>query len=568
MTDPDGGQFSYTYDGAQRLTLLVNPQGDRTSFAYDTADRRTAQTQANGVVTSYTYDNADRIVGLTSVSTTLSAITSFTYRYDNAANRLGVTEVDGTLTTWSYDATYQLTAEQRSGATSPDWTTFTLSQWESFTLAQWQALTLASGGSGYNTTYTYDPVGNRLVKNDSGQLTTSTFDAANQLVTSTGPSGVTTYTFDAAGNQQIEQGPAGITTSTWDNENRRTLAHLPNGIANTFSYNADGQRFQKQDSSGTTRFVWDGQAYLAETDGTNATQAEFICEPTTYGSVISQRRLSSGIWMPSYHVFDALGSTRALAGISSGVTDTYLYKAFGELLASTGSTVNPFQFVGQWGYYHDNDTGTIHVRLRDYHALPGRWTSQDPADSDFILYRYVWNRPALLIDPSGTFGIAAGAAGLWGLVQIGEAIAVAVTAVATSPVTGLVLLGVVVAVGVAYLVYELSKPTCAAAAAGGAGSAGDAAAAAAAALTGWIAAHAGNSCNCCYFDNAGALTNMSGGPEWRDCTVLPTVQCYSMLGFACAPPDAKNYDRAEALDPNNDQPPPPWDFGDPINPAS
>jgi hypothetical protein len=42
--------------------------------------------------------------------------------------------------TWTYDAAYQLINEDRSGANA------------------------------YNTTYVYDPVGNRLVKNEDGAL--------------------------------------------------------------------------------------------------------------------------------------------------------------------------------------------------------------------------------------------------------------------------------------------------------------------------------------------------------------------------------------------------------------
>ena len=203
-------------------------------------------------------------------------------------------------------------------------------------MAQWQSFKLDSSTGVYNTTYTYDPVGNRLVKNDSGALTTSTYDAANQIQTSTAAEGVTTYTFDAAGNQQLVNAAGEITTSTWDNENRNTLVQLPSAITNTFVYNGDNLRVQKQDSSGTTRFLWDGQAYLAETDGSNVLQAEYTSEPTQFGSLISQRRLTSGIWVPSYYQFDGLGSTLQLTNSSGVATDSYLYKAFGELLSSFG----------------------------------------------------------------------------------------------------------------------------------------------------------------------------------------------------------------------------------------
>jgi len=62
-------------------------------------------------------------------------------------NRLAVAEANGDLATWSYDETYQLTRERRSGANA------------------------------YDTTYTYDGVGNRLTKVESGAITTYSCDA-------------------------------------------------------------------------------------------------------------------------------------------------------------------------------------------------------------------------------------------------------------------------------------------------------------------------------------------------------------------------------------------------------
>ena len=265
--------------------------------------------------------------------------------------------------------------EQRSTPGASDWDDFTLAQWNAFTLAQWQSFKLDASTGVYNTTYTYDPVGNRLVKNDSGALTTSTYDAANQIQTSMAAAGVTTYTFDQPATSSSSTSPVRLTTSTWDDQNRNTLVQLPSAITNTFVYNGDNLRVQKQDSSGTTRFLWDGQAYLAETDGSNVTQAEYTSEPTEFGCLISQRRLTNGLWVPSYYQFDGLGSTLQLTNSSGVATDSYLYKAFGELLSGSGTTINPFRYVGQLGYYFDQDTGDYNVRERLLIVIIARWAS-------------------------------------------------------------------------------------------------------------------------------------------------------------------------------------------------
>ena len=83
---------------------------------------------------------------------------------------------------------------------------------------------------------------------------------------------------------------ASRTTNTWDFENRLTQVALPSGIVDTFTYNGDGQRVQKIDSTGTTKHVWDGQNILLETDGSNIIQVVYTLQPQLYGNLISQWR--------------------------------------------------------------------------------------------------------------------------------------------------------------------------------------------------------------------------------------------------------------------------------------
>ena len=132
----------------------------------------------------------------------------------------------------------------------------------------------------------------------------------------------------------------------------------PSGITDSFTYNGDGHRVQKIDSTGTTKHVWDGQNILLETDGSNIIQVVYTLEPAFYGSLISQRR--SGV--DSFYLFDALGSTDRLTNAAATVTDTYIYRAFGEIIASTGSTVNAFRYKGRFGYYDDGAGLPLYLR--------------------------------------------------------------------------------------------------------------------------------------------------------------------------------------------------------------
>ena len=278
------------------------------------------------------------------------------------------------MLTWTYDGTYQLTSEARTPGSS---TTFT-----------------------YSTSYTYDPLGNRLVKWDSGALTTSTYDAANQLETASGPAGVTTFSYDLTGNLTVQNAPAGITTSTWDNENRQIVVATPTGSPTTMSYNADGLRFEVVTGPGTTGTIatlWDGQSYLGYSYVPALLVETFTQEPTTYGGLL----LSSAAQATRY-MYDALGSVAA-AWTQSTPTSKFYYKGFGEILGTPSNPASGFVWNGHEGYYYDHTTGWYYLRGRIYDPATGRFLSADPLGlgPDINWYRYAENNGINAADPSG-----------------------------------------------------------------------------------------------------------------------------------------------------------------------
>jgi RHS repeat-associated protein len=152
---------------------------------------------------------------------------------------------------------------------------------------------------------------------------------------------------------------------------------------------------------GTTTFVWDPvfDCVTHELDENNAVKAVYHNEPQQYGGVLSQRRGNTS----HYHHHDALGSTRFLTDSSGSVTDTYLNDAWGNSVTSTGTTVNPFKWMGKYGYYTDDSTGQVYVRARMYQPTVARWRSVDPMFLHPIAwgYQYAANSPASYNDPSG-----------------------------------------------------------------------------------------------------------------------------------------------------------------------
>jgi RHS repeat-associated protein len=148
-----------------------------------------------------------------------------------------------------------------------------------------------------------------------------------------------------------------------------------------------------------TDYIWDevNDTLLAETDAAGNTIAEYTHEPGQFGPLISQRRNGQ----TRYHHYDGLGSTRALTDESGNVTDTYTYTAFGEPVATAGTTENPFGYKGALGYYSNLETNDFYIRARIYSPAFGRWLSQDPIEDDDNAYRYVLNAPVAFVDPTG-----------------------------------------------------------------------------------------------------------------------------------------------------------------------
>ncbi|HKO18088.1 MAG TPA: RHS repeat-associated core domain-containing protein, partial [Acidobacteriaceae bacterium] len=159
------------------------------------------------------------------------------------------------------------------------------------------------------------------------------------------------------------------------------------------AYNGDNLRVQRQDSAGTLKQIWDGLRVLEETDQSNVVQALYTLSPGTYGDVVSQRRSGVG----SYFHFDPLGSTTRLTNGSQNVTDTYLYKAFGDILLA-GTTMNPFEFVGREGYYYDSNAGLYLLSHRYLSPVVGRflvWDMAWPKAGEWNQYVYASARPTV-----------------------------------------------------------------------------------------------------------------------------------------------------------------------------
>ena len=119
-----------------------------------------------------------------------------------------------------------------------------------------------------------------------------------------------------------------------------------------------------------THYRWDrlSDNVLMEVDETGATTAEYTNEPNQFGKLISQRRDGAD----SYYHYDAQLSTRQLTDASQTVTDSYDYTAFGETVASSGTTENPYRYKGGDDFFTRSSVGDIISRDSIYSPKTGR----------------------------------------------------------------------------------------------------------------------------------------------------------------------------------------------------
>ena len=73
------------------------------------------------------------------------------------------------------------------------------------------------------------------------------------------------------------------------------------------------------------------------------------------------------------------------------------------MIASSGSTTNPYRYGGKYGYYTETYTGLVLATQRWYLPNMMRWISRDPIgyEGGVNLYEYVLSNPMRYADPTG-----------------------------------------------------------------------------------------------------------------------------------------------------------------------
>ena len=303
---------------------------------------------------------------------------------DNAGNPLSMTDWTGSWA-YGYDANSRLTT-----ATPP------------------QPIPDQPAGGPYG----YDWVGNRL--NPPTGTNHMVYNAADQLIAWPG---MHQYTYYGDGSLQEERSADGSQkmksyTYTADGlldeaEFDFTTPTVRRYLENTWDADRNRVKYEsgvKADSILTPQyrhtFVYYAAALIPavlKEDG-----IYYVREPS--GALLARVDGSS----LSYYHFDDLGSTRMLTGASGSVTDKYDYDAYGAVIAHeklAGSVDQPYQYVGQLGYYtcwQEPDLGLLQTGVRFLSLVSNAYTQHDKLWTEVAsAYVYASGSPVSVVDPWG-----------------------------------------------------------------------------------------------------------------------------------------------------------------------
>jgi RHS repeat-associated protein len=364
-----GASMTYGYDALNRVTSVTDASG-ATNYSYDPVGNLSGYTYPNGVSTTYTYDALNRLTNMqstcasgTGCGAAGTAISSYGYTLGAAGNRLSVAELSGRTVNYGYDDLYRLTSETITGAARQN-------------------------GS---ISYQYDAVGNR-------QQVTSTLPAipSSALLNYDANDRTVTDPYDANGNL-LTSGTGG---NVYDFENR-----LVGAGARTIVYDGDGNRVSETLASGTTKYLVAGQNLSGYAQVLDELQGGAVIRKYAYGlELINEQQSTGGTPTTSFYGFDGHGSVRYLTSSTGAVTDTYDYDAFGNLISSTGTTLNNYLFGGE---QFDASIGVYYNRARYYDQRIGRFWTMDTFEGDSAsprsLHKYLYASadPVNRTDPGG-----------------------------------------------------------------------------------------------------------------------------------------------------------------------
>jgi RHS repeat-associated protein len=382
----DGVTKSYTYDADNRLTTA-----NGIALAYDTAGRVVSSNGLGitrdpvGRIASVTYGPGKTVMYTYNPNGLLAQILdwaggSATFDYDNAARLVSISRSNGVTTQYNYDDDSQISR--------------IVERFSSLTLT---SVSLQRDAAGKVTSAT--PIMPQSPNPAPGVIGFS-YGAADQ---------VSTYSYDGLGRLTQDL----LTSYTWNLASELTSYSGANGPA-SLTYDGFGMRISSTSGGSTQSYLWNyalGLAAIGIVRSGGADQRYYVYAPS--GALLDAIDPSTNVhhW---YH-FDEIGSTTILTDDLGSVTDSYGITPYGETVSHTGTTPNPFTWLGEWGVMQEGESGLYYMRARYYDGTTARFLSPDPVQQVAPLaadpYEYAFANPMSSVDPMGDDPV--GAPGFW-----------------------------------------------------------------------------------------------------------------------------------------------------------
>lgn len=336
---------------------------------YDAGGRRTKLTYPDGTFFTTGYDGAGRAGSILASGTTTVAH----FSYDTLGRRQNAL-VSTAVTSLGYDPISRLNSLTQD---------------------------LAATTSDLTATYGHNPASQIVSRVESNVAYRSTADSPARSYAVNGLNqysnvGGAAYGYDANGNLTS----IGTAQSyVYDAENR--LVSASGTKSATLTYDPLGRLFQVTATSGTTRFLYDGDRQVAEYNATGTLLRRFVHgpgvdEPLLWyeGATLTTRR---GL------LANHQGSIIAVTNATGGMYRINGYDAYG---VPNSNNLGRFQYTGQAWLA---ELGLYHYKARVYDPVLGRFLQTDPVgyDDDLGLYSYVGSDPVNATDPTGKFAAAA-----------------------------------------------------------------------------------------------------------------------------------------------------------------